>query len=195
MPGSILCSNFKKHPSSYFSLKFWDFNPSEMVYSVLLFAFRKPGTSPAEFKAHYEGTHIPLLKSIAGPLFPISHTRRYIHRSEVSEPTGNEKNAKYPASLLAGEQADFGYDAFAELTFKDEAAFGAFFGHMNSAENAEKIAADEDKFLDRARMTAVVVGDCVVTTEEKHDRGKAPLDRLLSGSFSRDFLRNQDFSW
>lgn len=135
-----------------------------MVYSILIFAFRKPGTTPAEFKAHYESSHVPLIKSIAGPLFPTSHTRRYLHRSEVSETSSDDKNAKYPAKVLLGTQANFEYDAFAELTFKDEAAFGAFFGHVTKDENAAKIAADEEKFLDRAKTTVVVVGETVVTS-------------------------------
>jgi uncharacterized protein (TIGR02118 family) len=126
-----------------------------MTYSILIFAFRKPGTTPAEFKAHYEGSHVPLVKSIAGPLFPISHIRTYLHRTDSDE---------YPASVLVGGQADFQYDAFAELTFKDEAAFGAFFGTVSSPENAAKIAADEELFLDRSKMTVVLVGDRTSTS-------------------------------
>lgn len=136
-----------------------------MVYSVLIFAFRKPGTTPAEFKAHYEGSHVPLVKSLAGPHFPISHTRTYLHRTEDGNATGND-NAKYPASVLIGPQSEFEYDAFAELKFADQAAFGAFFGLMQTPEVAEKIAADEEKFLDRPKMTAVVVGEVNVTMGE-----------------------------
>lgn len=67
---------------------------------------------------------------------------------------------------MIGTQADFDYDAFAELKFKDQAAFGEFFGCVTLAENAEKIAADEEKFLDRNRMTVVVVGETHVTLGE-----------------------------
>lgn len=135
-----------------------------MVYTILIFAYRKPGTTPAEFKAHYENNHIPLVFSIAGPLAPISHKRRYIHRTEVEEPTGDGENAKYPPTVLYGSPAMFDYDAVAEVKFKDEAAFGAFFGHVSSPEHKAKIAEDEDKFLDRTRMTVVLVGDCTTTT-------------------------------
>jgi len=130
-----------------------------MVYSILLFAFRRPGTTPAEFKAHHEGSHVPLVKPIAGPLFLISHTRYYLQRS-------SDASGEYPATVLVGAQANFQYDAFAELKFKDEAAFGAFFAHVSSDENAAKIAADEEKFLDRAKITVVVISDCTTTSSD-----------------------------
>jgi hypothetical protein len=131
-----------------------------MTYSILIFASRKEGTHPAEFKNHYETSHVPLIKSLAGPLFPISHTRTYLHRSK--DEADNEP--AYPATVLVGSQADFQYDAFAELKFKDEAAFGAFYGCVTSSENAAKIAADEELFLNRGKMSVVVVGDCTSTS-------------------------------
>jgi hypothetical protein len=60
----------------------------------------------------------------------------------------------------SGKPSLFHYGASGELKFRDEAAFGGFFACVTSAENAAKIASDEEKFLDRAKMTAVVVGDC-----------------------------------
>lgn len=50
-----------------------------------------------------------------------------------------------------GSQTDFDYDAFAELSFADANAFQAFFELYQSPENAERIAADEEQFLDRSR--------------------------------------------
>lgn len=37
-----------------------------MTYSVLIFAYRKLGTTPEQFRAHYEGKHMPLVKEIGG---------------------------------------------------------------------------------------------------------------------------------
>lgn len=37
-----------------------------MTYSILIFAYRKPGTTPEQFRAHYEGKHVPLVKEISG---------------------------------------------------------------------------------------------------------------------------------
>lgn len=127
-------------------------------YTVLIFAYRKPGLSPAEFKSHYESSHVPLVESIAGSLFPKTHTRRYIQRAD---------GADHAATVLVGSQADFRYDAIAELIFDNEAAFQAFFARVSEPKAAEKIAQDEDKFLDRARMKVVIEGDCIVTSGGK----------------------------
>lgn len=41
-----------------------------MTYSILIFAYRKPGTTPEQFRAHYEGKHVPLIKEISGEYVP-----------------------------------------------------------------------------------------------------------------------------
>lgn len=80
----------------------------------------------------------------------MSHTRRYIHRTEVKT-EDTERNAEFPATVLIGSQKDFKYDAFAELSFADASAFQTFFGLYPRPENAARIAADEEQFLDRSR--------------------------------------------
>lgn len=135
-----------------------------MTYSVLIFAYRKPDTTPEEFRAHYENSHVPLVKEIAGEHFPLSHIRRYLHRTQ-GKAEGTERNAEYPATVLIGSQADFDYDAFAELTFADVTAFQTFFGITKQPENQARIQADEAKFLDGSKMTVVVVGETTVTTK------------------------------
>lgn len=141
-----------------------------MTYSILIYAFRKAGTTPEQFREHYENSHVPLVKEIAGEHFPLSHTRRYLHRTKTSNAEGGggggtERNADYPATVLFGNQADADYDAFAELTFADVAAFQTFFGICSQPENQARIQADEAKFLDSAKMTIVVVGETTVTTK------------------------------
>ena len=44
-----------------------------MTYSILIFAYRKLGTTPEQFRAHYEGKHVPLVKEISGEYVPILH--------------------------------------------------------------------------------------------------------------------------
>ncbi|KAI0424466.1 EthD domain-containing protein [Xylaria sp. FL1042] len=134
-----------------------------MPYSVLIFAYRKPGTTPNQFKAHYEGVHVPLIRDLAGASFPLSHTRRYLHRSENQTDGNTARNPSTPATVLLGTQDDFDYDAITELTFEDAAAFQTFFGLMQQPEIAAKIAADEETFLDRTRMPVVVLGDTTET--------------------------------
>lgn len=93
-----------------------------MTYRILIFAYRKPGTTPAAFKSHYETSHVPLVQSIAGDHFPKAHTRRYIHRTERSASATHDDDDDHPASVLVGAQSDFEYDAIAELIFDDETA-------------------------------------------------------------------------
>lgn len=140
-----------------------------MPYILLVFAHRKPGLSPVEFKSHYESRHLPLIQTLTGSLFPKSHTRRYIQR--VQGPIdGDADNANHPAVVMVGTPADFEYDAFAEIVFDDEAAFQAFFACITQAEAARRIAEDEELFLDREKMRVVVVDDCTVTTGLTTDR-------------------------
>lgn len=65
-----------------------------------------------------------------------------------------------------GTQADFEYDAFAELTFPDVGAFQTFFGIAQRPENAARIAADEEKFLDRSKSKCLLIfsSSCVKKT-------------------------------
>lgn len=135
-----------------------------MTYSVLIFAYRKPGTTPEQFRTHYEGTHVPLVKEIAGEHCPLAHTRRYLHRTEGTV-EGTERNASCPATVLMGSQSDFDYDPFEELSFTDLNHFQTFFGLTQQPENAARLAADEEQFLDRAKMPVVVLGEPVSTTK------------------------------
>ncbi|KAF2000884.1 hypothetical protein P154DRAFT_522159 [Amniculicola lignicola CBS 123094] len=128
-----------------------------MTFSVLLFITRKPTITPSDFKTYWDTTHIELLKSVGGEHFPISHTRHYIAR-----PT--EVAGSWPAAVLVGTQDDFTYDGIAELVFKDEDGFKAFFGLVSAPDAAARIAADEDKFTVREKMKAVVVGGSSITS-------------------------------
>ncbi|KAI1163046.1 EthD domain-containing protein [Nemania serpens] len=117
-----------------------------MPYSMLVFLHRKAGTTPDQFKAYYEGTHIPLTRGLTGTAFPLTHTRRYPR-----------------PILLVGADGELDYDAVTEVTFEDESAFQNFFAVLQRPENAAKIAADEDNFIDRARLNVFIVGDTAVT--------------------------------
>ncbi|UNI24092.1 hypothetical protein JDV02_009868 [Purpureocillium takamizusanense] len=133
-----------------------------MVFKVLLFAYRKPGLSPTEFRDHLEGRHMDLLKRLFGTAFPVSHVRRYIHR-RAAEEEEEEHRDHYPATVLVGEQADFAYDVISELTFADEDAFRVFFAQYQSEEVAAEIREDEERFLDVGRLRAVVLGEVCET--------------------------------
>jgi uncharacterized protein (TIGR02118 family) len=122
--------------------------------TVVVFVTRKPGLSPAAFHDHWENKHVPLLKRLSGSRFPRCHTRHYLKRDATSPDC--------PATTLVGASADFTYDGFAVVRFDSEGAFDEFLPIMTSPEVAE----DEERFTDRAKLKAVVVGDVRATVTE-----------------------------
>lgn len=119
---------------------------------LVAFITRNPILSPDEFKNHYENNHIPLLQSLAGPRFPLSHSRHYLSR--------NDSAPDYLLNIAVGQPEDFTYDAFAVLTFENEAAFNEFAPTTVRPEVVE----DENKFMVREKMKAVILGEINTTT-------------------------------
>ena len=114
-----------------------------MPFTVLLLACRKPDLSPSEFKAHYEDVHMPLLRRLGGPLFPSTHTRKYLQVMNV----------------LPGLQQDFPYDSLSEITFEDEQHFQKFMERISDPDRVAERQADEARFLVPERTAIVIVGD------------------------------------
>ena len=139
-----------------------------MTFTILIFGYRKPGTTPLQFRTHMETKHTPLIKSLTGPHFPQSNTRRYIHRTDTTEGTkvGGPANPHNPATLFAGSQADVDYDSFSELTFEDEEEFRGFMGKLSEPQAVEKRREDAEEFLDPGRTIIVRVGEIVTSCRE-----------------------------
>ncbi|KAI1178093.1 EthD domain-containing protein [Nemania sp. FL0916] len=134
-----------------------------MPYSVLAFSYRKPGTTPEQFRTSFEGDHIRLMRELTGSSFPLVHTIHFIHRTEQQQAEGTTtRNPNTPATVLIGAQEEFDYDAITEMTFEDEAGFKTFVAITKQPKNAARIAAEEDSWLDRARMTIVLKEDTAV---------------------------------
>lgn len=133
-----------------------------MTFQVILFVWRKPGLSPADFKTYWETKHVPLVKELTGDKFPNSHTRHYIQRSAVP---GGADNTSWPAAVMLGEQSDFDYDAWAVLDFDSKEAFEAMFAKISEKDAAERLGADEEAFLDRGKRRVVFVDDMCVTSK------------------------------
>lgn len=91
------------------------------------------------------------IKEITGPSFPLTHVRRYIHRSS---------DAPYPATVLSGTQADVEYDVISEMTFENEAGFQAFYTILQEPANAKWMEDNGKGFLDQGKQPVyVVLGD------------------------------------
>ncbi|KAL4961077.1 EthD domain-containing protein [Aspergillus stella-maris] len=129
-----------------------------MPFKALLYVTRKPGTTPAEFKTHYETVHVPLIKELAGDLFPLSHRRLYLARPSPGE------DGSYPVAAVLGDQEDFTYDCITELTFSDEKAMQVFFAKRMEPSTKEVVEEDENKFLQADKLKLVVLGDVQETT-------------------------------
>ncbi|KAG0160875.1 hypothetical protein PDIDSM_8407 [Penicillium digitatum] len=110
-----------------------------MPVKMFVFLYRSPHLTPEEFKKRYEA-HIKLVKKLAGADFPLSHHRNYISRN-------------------------FDFDAYAELTFANQAAYQAFAAKIYAPDAAAQMTADEDKFLDRLKMGIALVGEVRVTVK------------------------------
>jgi hypothetical protein len=124
-----------------------------------MLVYRKPSINPEEFREHYEMIHVPLVRKIAGSLFPLTHTRKYISR----EAKVVEGNPEYIAHVMAGEQADVGYDAVVEMTFQDQAAFYEFGGFLAQPAVAKQIQDDCEEFMDMSKAPAVILSDVAET--------------------------------
>lgn len=131
---------------------------------IVAFFWRKPGLSPSDFKSHYETAHIPLLLSLMGPVFPVSHSRFYLHRNPGDTSSSDRSNASYLPTVFAGTPDDFDYDVYCELVYEDKAAFEAFHARMGEPEVAAKIAEDEEKFIDHRKSKVAAVNEPLVTT-------------------------------
>lgn len=125
-----------------------------MAIRLLLFAYRKPGLTPTQFKSHYESIHVPLIKRLSGADFPAHHSRRYLARSERPDSSG-----LYPASIFVGGQDRFGYDAICELVFSDQEALQKFHAKTSTPDAKAALEADEKSFLDREKLKIVMLGD------------------------------------
>jgi hypothetical protein len=140
-----------------------------MSVRVLIHIYRKPGLSLEDFKKNCE-EHALLIKRLTEDDFPLSHKRHYIARNVVSSDeskniTGTERNATTPAVVFAGQQSDFDFDAYAELTFASQETFQTFLAKVQTPEIAAQIAADEERFLDRSKLSIAMLGDVTETTK------------------------------
>ncbi|EED16120.1 conserved hypothetical protein [Talaromyces stipitatus ATCC 10500] len=142
----------------------------KMPVRAVLILYRKPGLSPEQFKTHCEN-HVQLIKRLTGDDSPLSHRRSYIARKELgndddkSKITTTERNPTTPAEVVVGQQSDFDFDAYAELTFASQEAVRAYRAKTQVPEIAAEIAADEEKFMDRAKMSIAFLGDIIENTK------------------------------
>lgn len=161
-----------------------------MVFSTLLFASKKDDITHEEFKDRNENGQIPLVRSLAGDLFPIEHITRYIGRTTekasdtshegAAAPQGADERSAKAQDLLSGSQPsgtplilqgkpeDINWDVMAELNFADEEHFKKFVGVFTDEANAKKVHDSEDTFIDRSSIRYLILGDVTVVKNDKY---------------------------
>ncbi|KAI0380261.1 hypothetical protein F5Y04DRAFT_257802 [Hypomontagnella monticulosa] len=123
-----------------------------MTYTVVAHVKRKVGTTPSEFRTHYDTVHVPLLKSLVGATFPLTHTRNYVTRnptaSSESSGSGQEAETEFLPVMYKGDAAGVEHDSMTVMVWEDKAAFDRFKDLFYTPEVFERISEDEKSFLD-----------------------------------------------
>jgi uncharacterized protein (TIGR02118 family) len=115
------------------------------MYRVLAFLTKREGMEMEHFIDYYENKHVPLISSLATT--PTVYKRRYVERSEQ----------------LTKEGGAVDFDVVTELGFPDRTAYLAWRARLSGPGAGDQVAADEAKFIDRARTRAYVVEEHVTS--------------------------------
>lgn len=138
-----------------------------MTYNIVSLIWRKPGLTPAEFRHHYDNVHVPLLRSLVGDTFPLTHTRNYItrHKSDSAPPNDANSNATWaPVLFRHATPADFDFDSITVMVWENEVAFQRFYECFYRDDVIRAIEEDEKNFVDREHRLVAASEGAVVTT-------------------------------
>ncbi|KAI8935080.1 hypothetical protein NX059_007675 [Plenodomus lindquistii] len=118
---------------------------------------RNQDMTPSEFRNHYDTVHVPLLKSLVGPAFPLTHTRHYITRLPKSPFPAVRYREGYKGSEVE-------FDALTIMVFRDTEHFKEFRNAFAEKEVQRQMREDGAIFLDEEWKMACAVDEPVVTT-------------------------------
>jgi uncharacterized protein (TIGR02118 family) len=107
------------------------------MVKVFAFLTRRNGLDTEAFIDHYENKHVPLVLSLAPA--PLIYKRNYVVR-------GDEFNREDDA---------IDFDVVTELVFCDRNAYEGWIEKLG----VDAVAADEHRFLERARTRAYVIDE------------------------------------
>jgi uncharacterized protein (TIGR02118 family) len=107
------------------------------MLKIFAYLTKKAGLEPEAFVDYYENHHVPLVLSMA-PAPPV-YKRNYVVRADE----------------LNRQQDAIDFDVVTELVFPDRVAYADWITKLSG----EAIAADEERFLDRSRTRACVIGE------------------------------------
>ncbi|MDM8010948.1 MAG: EthD domain-containing protein [Parasphingorhabdus sp.] len=118
------------------------------MIKIIYFLKRKAGTTPEQFRQHYESSHVVLAKKYIGHLLT-DYIRNYptfalLNPSEI--PPGTEP-----------EPYDIGYDCITEMHVPDQAAVDEMTRIFNDPEINPILVEDELRFLERDKTVMIMV--------------------------------------
>ena len=128
-----------------------------MIKLIALVA-RKPGLSLEAFIDHYEHIHVPLIMELLP--YAVGYRRNYV------TPGGAYQNP-----FADGAAPNAAFDAVTEVLYPDRATFERMQEDSARPEIGERIAADEENFVDRTR-TIMFVADERITPIGDQEEGQ-----------------------
>jgi hypothetical protein len=141
-----------------------------MTHTMVAQIKRKPGMTPLQFRNHYETVHVPLLQSLFGIEFPLSHTRHYVTRLPLSETqqSGTNSNSDFPAVRYREgfKGSNVEYDAISILLFRDLEHFNRFKNLFFEPKIQRQVREDEVNFQDVEYKLACALEEAVTTLGE-----------------------------
>lgn len=150
-----------------------------MTYTITALIYRKPGLTPAEFRTHYDTVHVPLLKSLVGESFPITHTRNYVMRTHADAPSDGSAPKRSPTpsaqnsasddwlpTLYKGQPSDFPFDSVTVMVWENKAVFDRFCEIFYQEEVQKAMREDEEKFKDTRFEMVCALEEPVFTARE-----------------------------
>lgn len=118
------------------------------MIKIIYFLKRKPGTTPEQFRQHYETSHVLLAKKYIGHLL-VDYIRNY--------PTFAVLNPSNIPEGTAPEPYDTGHDCITEMHVADQAAVEEITRIFNDPAINPILVEDELKFLDRDKTVMIMV--------------------------------------
>jgi hypothetical protein len=141
-----------------------------MVYALVALFTRRSDLTHEEFKSILEGTFIPLLEKVSGPLFPLTYSRRYIAHQSNDEQR-KKKGSLGLDTLVIGKEEDVPWDCIADMTFEDDLHMNQFLNFLNEEGPGEQMMACEATFSDTSKLRLIMMENNVSVNKSRRPMG------------------------
>ncbi|EUC26871.1 hypothetical protein COCCADRAFT_113144 [Bipolaris zeicola 26-R-13] len=113
-----------------------------MTFTKIAIIYKAPHLSFEQFKAHYEISNVPLVKSLQDERYaPLLYKRRYIK--------------------LNTESKSPGFDAITELVFKDESTYRKWEAHLAEGDRDKRIFEDSLTFTNGEKSGYLAIDEVI----------------------------------